>query len=101
MQNHETNFVSLTHNIFRFTLFDWQRHVGTKLLDDNPKQNEIRLLCVQPTEGGKIILYQIVADQLKVFCIYISPLLSLSSDQVNTLIMKTRSDGTKNVVNLD
>ena len=44
MKNYETIF--LAHNIFRVTLFDWQRCGGKKILDEHSKRNEIRLLCV-------------------------------------------------------
>ena len=49
---------------------------------------------MQPTGGGKTLLYQTVAAQLKGVCIYISILLSLVSDQVKKLMIKTRSDDT-------
>ena len=94
MQNHETNFIPIAHNLFRIAPFEWQRNVSLKLLDEHFKQNEIRLLCVQPTGGGKTLLYQTVAAQLKGVCIYISILLSLVSDQVKKLMIKTRSDDT-------
>ena len=94
MQNHETHFVSLTHNIFHVNPFWWQRRVGTKILDNNSKRNGIRLLCVQPNGGGKTLVYQVVAALLKGVCIYISPVLSLGSDQVNKLIMNNFSDDT-------
>ena len=71
MHNHETNLVSLTKNLFRVTPFDCQSRVGLKLLDENYKRNEIHLMCVQPTGGGKKLLYQTVDAQLKGVCIYI------------------------------
>ena len=52
--------------------------------------------------GGKTILYQTADSQLKGVCIYISPLLSLGSDQVNNLMMNNCSDDTMIVtVHLD
>ena len=69
MQNHETNFIPIAHNLFRIAPFEWQRNVSLKLLDEHFKQNEIRLLCVQPTGGCKTLLYQKVASHLKGVCI--------------------------------
>ena len=93
-KNHETKFFYLIHNLFCVTPFDWKRHVGSKILDDHSKQNKICLLCVQPTRGGKKLLYQTVDAQLKCVCIYISPLISLGSDQVNKFIPNNHSDDT-------
>ena len=56
---------------------------------------------MQPTGCENKLLYQTVSAQFKKI-IYISPLLSLVSDQVNKLMMKTLSDDTTIVpVNLD
>ena len=69
MQNHKTNFVSPDRNLFPVTPFDWQRHAGTELLGEHPKGYEIRLLCLWPTVGGKKLLYQTVAAELKGVCL--------------------------------
>ena len=71
MQNHDTNFVSPDCNLFRVTPFEWQRRVGTKILDEHTKGYKIFLLCMRPTVGGKTLLYQTVAAYLKVVCLYI------------------------------
>ena len=71
MQNHGTNFVSPDRNIFRVTPFEWQRRVGTKLLDEHPIGYKICLLYLRPNVGGKKLLYQTVAAYLKGVCLYI------------------------------
>ena len=53
-----------------------------------------RLLCIQPTGAGKTLLCQTVATHLKAVNLYLSPLLSLSSNQVLKFMSRTRSVNT-------
>ena len=49
---------------------------------------------MQPTGSGKSLLFQTIATFLKGVTLCLSPLLSLGADQVNKLMINTRSDDT-------
>ena len=49
---------------------------------------------MQPTGSGKSLLFQTIATFLKGVTLCLSPLLSLAADQVNKLMINTRSDDT-------
>jgi len=89
--NYETTFTSLAQDIFQKTPFEWQRRVGGILMHSHEVRKAICLLCVQNTGAGKTLLYQTVAAYLKHVTVYISPLLSLGSDQVNKLMIHART----------
>src|SRR5579871_5330830 len=75
---------NLLNNLHRYfseinTLYDYQEKVLEKLLKH---QNTLAII---PTGGGKSLLYQLMATDLKGITLVISPLLALMQEQVTEL----------------
>ena len=90
----ERIFLNTTDEHFNKTPRDWQLRVGGRIISDICEKREIRQLCVQPTGSGKSLLFQTIATFLKGITICLTPLLSLGADQVNKLMINTRSEDT-------
>jgi len=69
-------FRSTCVNYFKIDPHEWQSKLGNLMLNEN-----VNLLCVRPTGGGKTLLYQVVASCKKLITLVISPLLTLGTDQ--------------------
>ena len=90
----ERIFLNTTDEHFNKYPRDWQLRVGGRIISDICEKREIRQLCVQPTGSGKSLLFQTIATFLKGITICLTPLLSLGADQVNKLMINTRSEDT-------
>ena len=90
----ERIFLNTTKEHFNKYPRDWQLRVGGRIISDICEKREIRQLCVQPTGSGKSLLFQTIATFLKGITICLTPLLSLGADQVNKLMINTRSEDT-------
>ena len=74
----------------------WQEAVGGGIISC-AEQNihgdlRVKQLCGRPTDGGKILLYNVVAAHRKGVTILISPLLSLGTDQTRKCLKVTASN---------
>jgi len=87
---YQTLFATLVSRHYAVTAHAWQSRVGGLILHQSSLGKQIRLLCVQGTGMGKLILYQTLSAHYKGVTIYISPLLTLGADQLNKLMAKTR-----------
>ena len=81
-------FASLAQQHFSVTPHEWQIRVGSAVIRNHAYLHEVRFLCVQGTGKGKSILYQTLCAHFKGVSLYISPLLTLSADQVNKLMAR-------------
>ena len=90
MDSYRTLFQSLASQHFQIRAYKWQSRVGGSVLHQHTLNNPIRLLCIQGTGKGKSVLYQSLSAHFKGVTVYISPLLTLGSDQVNKLMTQTR-----------
>ena len=59
-------------------------------MENHASKRQCRMLCIQGTGTGKSLLYQTLSAHFAQVTIYISPLLTLASDQVNKLFAKTQ-----------
>ena len=65
-------------------------------------RKKCRMLCIQGTGKGKSLLYQTLAAHFVGVTVYISPLLTLSADQVGKLMARTHVLGSTIIpINLD
>ena len=72
----------------------WQEAVGGGLISCAKQNIDLRVkqLCVRPTDGGKILLYNVVAAHRKGVTILTSPLLLLGTDQTRKFLKVTASN---------
>ena len=61
----------------------------------------VRQLCIQPTGGGKTLVFHTLACYMKGISIYIIPFLSLSANQVNKAMLGACHNPPTWVVHLD
>ena len=94
-------FTATAQTTFNLTPRDWQRRVGGQILAGRKARGGLRQLCVQPTGGGKTLLFHTIACYLKGVSLCIVPLLSLGADQVNKTMLRTSGDPTTWAVHLD
>ena len=88
--SYERTFLNTSQTHFNKHPHDWQLRVGGRIISNICTNIEIRQLCVQPTGSGKSLLFQTIASFLKGVTLCLSPLLSLTADQVNKLVINTR-----------
>ena len=97
----EALFTTTAQTSFNMTPHNWQRRLGGRILRDKSVRGGFRQLCIQPTGGGKTLLFHTIACYLKGVSICIVPLLSLGADQVNKTMLRTANDPSTWAVHLD
>ena len=97
----EALFTTTAQTSFNMTPRNWQRRLGGRILRDKSVRGGLRQLCIQPTGGGKTLLFHTIACYLKGVTICIVPLLSLGADQVNKTMLRTANDPSTWAVHLD
>ena len=97
----ELLFQTTAQTSFNMTPYDWQRRLGGQILRLRADREEVRQLCIQPTGGGKTLVFHTLACYMKGVSICIIPLLSLGADQVNKAMLRARHDPSIWAVHLD
>ena len=97
----EALFTTTAQTSFNMTPRNWQRRLGRRILRDKSVRGGFRQLCIQPTGGGKTLLFHTIACYVKGVSICIVPLLSLGADQVNKTMLRTANDPSTRAVHLD
>ena len=90
MHQNETNITYTAIDLFNMTPHNWQHRAGNTIIHNTANNETIRLLIIQPTGAGIKLLYQTVATHLKGVTLYLSPLLSLSINQVHKFMSRNR-----------
>ena len=88
----EALFTTTAQTSFNMTPRNWQRRLGGRILRDKSVRGGLRQLCIQPTGGGKTLLFHTIARYLMGGTICIVPLLSLGADQVNKTMLRTANE---------
>ena len=100
--SYERTFLNTTQTYFNKYPHNWQLPVGGCIISDICEKPETRQLCVQPTGSCKCLLFQTITKFIKGLTLCLSPLVSLTADQVNKLMVNTWvADTIINTLHLD
>jgi superfamily II DNA helicase RecQ len=83
--------VSTTQLLFRLQPYEWQIQIIQEIVLSHRSNNQMNMLIVRPTGGGKTLVYQVAGYMIKGITLFLSPLLALASDQTRTFRTITRN----------
>ena len=88
-QEFQNAFTYTARRHFNVEVCHWQAKLGGYIMQKHFDRKKCRMLCIQGTGKGKSLLYQTLAAHFVGVTVYISPLLTLSADQVGKLMART------------